>query len=339
MNLPLDLAAPVISRLKVMANMDIIERMHAQDGHINLEISGRIQDLRLASAPTNLGEKVTIRIMDPKNVLTGLHMLGLEDKQLDQINQLIYKPYGMILATGPVGSGKTTTLYSCLNKINVPEKNVMTVEDPVEYRLRGMNQMQVDHKRSYEFADGLKAMLRQDPNVIMVGEVRDAETARIAVRASLTGVLVFSTMHANDGPGTISTLYNHGIPGFLVSSSLIGVIAQRLVRKLCQKCKEAYAPDKELLRQMKVDPDQKVTFYRPVGCADCFNTGYYGRTGVYEIMLVEDELRDLIFRETTKEVIRQVAIDMGMQTMKVSCFNKAIQGVTSAEEYFRVVFI
>jgi len=340
-NLPVDLAAPIISRIKVMGNMDIIERMHAQDGHINLQIHGRTQDLRVASVPTCLGEKVSIRVMDPKNVLTGLHQLGLEDGQLDQINQLISKPYGMILATGPVGSGKTTTLYSCLNKVNIPQKNVLTIEDPVEYRLRGMNQMQVEHRRDFGFAEGLKAMLRHDPNVIMVGEIRGQETARIAVRASLTGVLVFSTMHANDGPGTISTLYNHGIPGFLVSNSLIGVIAQRLVRRLCQDCKEPYKPDKEMLRQMKIRnvDEEGLTFYRPVGCGKCFNTGYLGRTGVYEIMVVDDELRDLIFRETTKEIIRQVAIDMGMQTMKLSTFNKVKEGATSVDEYFRVVFI
>jgi len=339
MNLPLELASPIISRIKVMANMDIIDRMHAQDGHINLQIRGRTQDLRVASAPTCMGEKVTIRVMDPRNVLTGLHQLGLEDSQLDQINQLIAKPYGMLLATGPVGSGKTTTLYSCLNKVNTPEKNVMTIEDPVEYRLRGMNQMQVDHKRNYGFTEGLVAMLRQDPNIIMVGEIRGGETAKIAVRASLTGVLVFSTMHANDGPGTIATLYNHGIPGFLVSNSLVGVVAQRLVRRLCRDCKEPYKPEKELLRQMKVPPDDDVTFYRAVGCPACFNTGYIGRTGIYEIMIVDDELRDLIFRETTKEVIRQVAIDMGMQTLKQSCYNKVKQGITSVEEYFRVIFI
>ena len=339
MNLPLELASPIISRIKVMANMDIIDRMHAQDGHINLQIRGRTQDLRVASAPTCMGEKVTIRVMDPRNVLTGLHQLGLEDYQLDQINQLIAKPYGMLLATGPVGSGKTTTLYSCLNKVNIPEKNIITIEDPVEYRLRGMNQMQVDHKRNYGFTEGLVAMLRQDPNVIMVGEIRGGETAKIAVRASLTGVLVFSTMHANDGPGTIATLYNHGIPGFLVSNSLVGVVAQRLVRRLCQECKESYTPEKDLMRQMKVPPDDEVTFHRPVGCPECFNTGYIGRTGIYEIMLVDDELRDLIFRETTKEVIRQVAIDMGMQTLKQSCYNKVKTGITSVEEYFRVVFI
>jgi len=339
MNLPYELASPIISRIKVMANMDIIDRMHAQDGHINLQIRGRTQDLRVASAPTCMGEKVTIRIMDPTNVLTGLHQLGLEEYQLGQISQLISKPYGMILATGPVGSGKTTTLYSCLNKVNIPEKNVMTIEDPVEYRMRGMNQMQVDYKRQYGYTDGLKAMLRQDPNVIMVGEIRGGETAKIAVRAALTGVLVFSTMHANDGPGTIATLYNHGIPGFLVSNSLIGVIAQRLIRKLCQACKEPYTPEKELLRQMKVRPDEDVTFHRAVGCPVCFNTGYIGRTGIYEIMLVDDELRDLIFRETTKEVIRQVAIDLGMQTLKMSAYDKVKQGISSVEEYFRVIYI
>lgn len=341
MNLPIAQAPNVISRVKVMANMNIIDRLHPQDGHINTLVHGRYQDMRIATVPTSMGEKVTVRVMDPGNVLTGLNQLGFEDDQLEVIHKLIKKPHGLILATGPVGSGKTTTLYSCLNRVNVLEKNVMTIEDPVEYRLRGTNQIQVDYPRDLGFATGLRAMLRQDPNVVMVGEIRDNDTARTAVRASLTGVLVFSTMHANDAPGTVSTLFNNGVPGFLVANSLVGVVAQRLVRQVCSECKEEYTPEKEVLRQMKIRgiEDEGLTFVRGTGCDRCFHTGYRGRTGIYEIMEVDDEIKDLIFRQTTREVIRQVAIDMGMQTLQKSAFKKVAGGVTTAEEYFRVIFV
>ena len=341
MNLPIGQAPHIVSRIKVMANMNIVDRHHAQDGHISTMVRGRNQDLRVASVPTSLGEKVTIRIMDPTNVLTGLSQLGFDGAQLELMHGLIRKPYGLILATGPVGSGKTTTLYSCLNQVNVLEKNVMTIEDPVEYRLRGTNQIQVDPVRHFGFADGLKALLRQDPNIIMVGEIRDTDTAQTAVRASLTGVLVFSTMHANDAPGTVSTLFNHGVPGFLVANSLAGVVAQRLVRKVCAECMEEYRPDEEMLRQMKVrrvDPET-LTFARGRGCDACFHTGYRGRTGTFEVMEVDEEIKDLVFRQTTREVIRQVAIDMGMQTLKDSAFKKVCDRETTVEEYFRVVFV
>ncbi|MFH0963574.1 MAG: ATPase, T2SS/T4P/T4SS family [Planctomycetota bacterium] len=341
MNLPITQAPHVISRIKVMANMDIVDRLHPQDGHINTLVQGRYRDMRIASIPSSLGEKLTIRVMDPTNVLTGLTQLGFEDHQLEVMHKLIRKPYGLILATGPVGSGKTTTLYACLNHVNVLEKNVMTIEDPVEYRLRGTNQVQVDYKRNLGFAEGLRSMLRQDPNVIMVGEIRDNDTARTAVRASLTGVMVLSTMHANDAPGTVSTLFNHGIPGFLVANSLVGVVAQRLVRRICPDCVEEYKPDREMLRQMRIRgiEEGEFTFARGKGCARCFHTGYLGRTGVYEVMEVDEEIKDLIFRQTTREVIRQVAMDMGMQTLAKSAFNKVAQRVTTVEEFFRVVFM
>jgi len=341
MAIPPSLTSSIITRLKVMAVMDIVDRRHPQDGHINMQVMGRTQDMRVATIPTALGEKMTIRLLSESQVLTGLNQLGLEPEQLKLLNKLIHKPYGMILAVGPVGSGKTTTLYSSLNRVNILTSNVMTIEDPVEYRLRGTNQVQVDHKINLGFAEGLRAILRQDPNIIMVGEIRDADTAKIAVRAALTGTLVFSTMHSNEASAAVSTLYNYGIPGFLVATALIGVIAQRLLRKICPECKEEYKPDKELLKQMAVresDPDS-VRFYRGKRCPHCFQTGYIGRTGIFEIMYVDEVLQDLIFRQTTKEVIRQVALDMGMQTLKESAYHKVKEGITTAEEYFRVVFV
>jgi len=341
MNIPVSQGPAVVSRVKIMSDLDIINRMHPQDGHIKMKIKDNMQDMRVATIPTTLGEKVTIRLMSETNVLTGLGQLGLEPQQLKILDKLVAKPYGLLLATGPVGSGKTTTLYSCLNKVNILTKNVMTIEDPVEYKLMGTNQIQVNLRTNFDFAEGLRAMLRQDPNTIMVGEIRDGETAKIGVRAALTGVLVFSTMHANEASGVVSNLYNYGIPGFLVSNALIGVVSQRLVRKICENCKESYKPDKDLIKQMAL-PSREVEgleFSRGRGCAKCFRTGYLGRTGVYELMEVDEVIKDLIFRMTTKEVIRQVAIDMGMQTLKYSTFNKVKEGITTVEEYFRIVFI
>ena len=341
MNIPVTQGPAVVSRVKIMSDLDIINRMHPQDGHIKMQIKDEMQDMRVATIPTTLGEKVTIRLMSEANVLTGLSQLGLEPQQLKTIDKLIAKPYGLLLATGPVGSGKTTTLYSCLNKVNILAKNVMTIEDPVEYKLMGTNQIQVNLRINFDFAEGLRAMLRQDPNTIMVGEIRDGETAKIGVRAALTGVLVFSTMHANEASGVVSNLYNYGIPGFLVSNALIGVVSQRLVRRICENCKETYKPDKDLIKQMALPlrDIETLEFNRGKGCAKCFHTGYRGRTGVYEIMEIDEVIKDLIFRMTTKEVIRQVAIDMGMQTLKYSAFNKVKEGVTTVEEYFRIVFI
>jgi len=341
MNLPAATGVSVTSRLKVMANMDIIERRHEQDGHINMEISGNVQDLRVSTIPTMHGEKVTVRIMSEENVLTGLSQLGFVRTQLDQVQVMIARPYGMILAAGPVGSGKTTTLYACLNKVNVLTKNVMTIEEPVEYKLRGTNQSVVDRKREFDFARGLRAILRQDPDIVMVGEIRDDETAQIATRAALTGVLVFSTIHGADAPSTVTTLFNHGIPGFIVSTALAGIVAQRLVRKICPACRVPYKPDPEVLKQLRLPAGEReaedLVFYRGTGCPRCFHTGYSGRTGIFEVMLMDEQLRDLIFRQTTREVIRQVAIDNGMETLKQAAYEKVKEGITTVEELFRVV--
>jgi type IV pilus assembly protein PilB len=343
MSLPESLGTPVISRLKILANMNIIERRAPQDGHISRPLGDKTQEIRVASVPTGIGEKLVLRLMDEAQVLTGLNQLGLEPEQIDVLTDLIEKPYGMLLTVGPVGSGKTTTLYACLNQVNVLTKNVMTIEDPVEYKIRGVNQLQVNYATDFTFAKGLRAILRQDPDCIMVGEIRDDETAQIAIRAAMTGVLVFSTMHANDAPSTVGSLYNHNIPGFLISSALIGVVAQRLVRKTCPDCKVQYEPDSSLFKQLGISDDeaQQVDgkLWRGVGCAKCFHTGYLGRTGVFEIMEMSEEIRDLIFRQTTKEVIRTVAIDLGMQTLKESTKNKVLDGITTAEEMFRVIYV
>ncbi len=334
-------ALAVVSRIKVLANMDIVERRHGQDGRISVTIGDHEHDVRVGTVPTTLGEKVAIRIMTTRSLFSDLEQLGLDPKQMELVSRFIARPYGMILTAGPVGSGKTTTLYSALTRINRRHDNVMTIEDPVEHRIPGTNQIQVNTRVDFSFAEGLRAMLRQDPDTIMVGEIRDNETAKIAVWAALTGVLVLSSIHANDAPSTVTTLLNFDIPGFLIANGLVGIIAQRLIRKICPHCKEAYSAPDDLLKQMGADIKKLkgATFYKGKGCPECFHTGYAGRTGIYEVMETNEEIKDLIFRQTTREVIRQVAIDTGMQTLKQSAINKVVEGVTTVDEYFRVVYI
>lgn len=341
MNVVPSTALALVSRVKVMANMDIVERRHSQDGRITLEIGEDAHDARISTLPTTMGEKIAIRIMTKHLSASELPGLGLEPSQIKMVERFIARPYGMILASGPVGSGKTTTLYSCLSKINRRADNVMTIEDPVEYRIHGANQVQVNSKVDFSFADGLRAMLRQDPDTMMVGEIRDNETAKVAVWAALTGVLVLSSLHASDAPASVSTLLNFEIPGFLISNSLVGVIAQRLVRRVCPFCTEQYKPEPELLKQMGVNPGKygDAMFTRGKGCHQCLHTGYSGRVGIYEIMETNDEIKDLIFRQTTREVLRQVAVDTGMQTLKTSALNKVVDGTTTVEEYFRVIYV
>ncbi len=334
-------ALALVSRLKVLANMDIVERRHAQDGRLSVTLFGNEHDMRLATVPTTMGEKVAVRVMTTRATFSNLKELGLADDQMQLVEGFIERPYGMILATGPVGCGKTTTLYSALMNINERSDNVMTIEDPVEYRIIGTNQVQVNSRVDFSFAEGLRAMLRQDPDTIMVGEIRDNETAKIAVWAALTGVLVLSTIHSNDAPSTVTTLFNFDIPGFLISNSLIGIVSQRLIRKICPHCIEKYKPDTDLLKQMGVDAKKykDAEFNRAKGCAECFHTGHSGRTGVFEVMDCNEEIKDLIFRQTTREVIRQVARDTGMKTLKESALEKVRAGTTTVEEYFRVVYV
>jgi type IV pilus assembly protein PilB len=339
MGLPHELVPEVISRLKVIAGMDITQHRHAQEGHFVHRMNEVEIDLRLATAPTVLGEKFAIRLLSEKNVLKGVAQLGMEPHHIELVELLMARPYGMVLATGPVGAGKTTTLYAPLNEVNILSKNVMTIEDPVEYQLRGVNQMQVNSSAGFSFVAGLRAILRQDPNIIMVGEIRDEETAMTAVKAAMTGVLVLSTLHANNAPGAIGSLVGLNVPRFLVSNALIGVLAQRLVRKICPHCKEGYQPSKDVLEQLRVpEPLREKAFYRGRGCDRCFHTGYFGRTGVFEVLAMNDELREAIFRGESHNELRRLALKGGMQTLSISALNKVLDGTTSAEEFLRVIF-
>jgi len=332
-------ATPVISRIKVMSNLNIVERRHSQDGRITIQHLNRPRDLRVATFPTALGEKIVIRIHEVLTDGDGFERLGLSPTQSDQMGKMISKPYGAVLVAGPVGSGKTSTLYNFLGKVNSPSRNVMTIEDPIEHRIAGVNQTQVDVRGDMKFSDGLRAMLRQDPDVIMIGEIRDDETARIGIRASLTGVLVFSTIHASDSPSTIGNLYNFGIPGYQLSNSLLGIISQRLIRKICPYCRVTYQADAKIMAALDLNPDEHegLMLHRGLGCAACFQTGYLGRTGIFEIMEVGEEIRELIFQQIPKDVLRRVAVDMGMQTLKSSAVDKILDGTTTVEEAYRIV--
>ncbi len=337
LDLEANIAVPVVSRLKIMSNLNIVDRRHSQDGRISIHHANRPRDLRVATCPTAWGEKIVVRIHDVLDTTQGFGHLGLSTTQVEQLERLVAQPYGAILVAGPVGSGKTTTLYTCLAKVNSPSRNVMTIEDPIENRIPGANQTQVD--RELRFSDGLRGMLRQDPDVIMIGEIRDDETAKIGIRAAVTGVLVFSSIHASDSSTTIGNLYNFGIAGYLLSNSLLGVVAQRLIRKICPYCRVSYCADAKVLAALELDPaeHENLVLHRGLGCPACFHTGYLGRTGIYEIMEVGDEIRDLIFQQIPKEILRRVTIDLGMQTLKRSAVDKIIQGITTVEEAYRVV--
>lgn len=332
-------SAAVVSRIKVASDLNIVERRHPQDGRMRVLHAERPRDLRISTIPTTLGEKIVVRVHEAITESLGFDQLGQEPQQVAQLSKLIEKPYGAVLVGGPVGAGKTTTLYSCLQRVNVPTRNVMTIEDPIEYRLAGVNQVQVDNRIDLSFGDGLRAILRQDPDILMIGEIRDEETAQIGIRGALTGVLVFSTIHASDAASTIGSLYNYGVPGYLLSASLQGVISQRLVRKICPYCRINYTADETVLSALDLDLDQYSghNIQRGLGCRACFQTGYLGRTGIFEIMEIGEELRELILRQTPKDVLRQVAVDLGMQTLKRSAVDKVLEGTTTVEEVFRVV--
>jgi type IV pilus assembly protein PilB len=333
------MATAMISRLKVMASLNIVERRHSQDGRISIMHHNRPRDLRLATFPTIYGEKIVIRIHEVLTAVIGFGHLGMNPEQAEVLDHLIAQPYGAVLVAGPVGAGKTSTLYNCLERINSPLRNVMTIEDPIEHRMPGVNQTQVNTHGDMGFSEGLRSMLRQDPDVIMIGEIRDEETARIGIRAALTGVLVFSTLHGSDAPSTISNLYNFGIPGYQLSSSLLAIVSQRLVRKICPYCRVTYAADEKVLLGMDLDPDEhhELRLHRGLGCPACFQTGFMGRTGIFEIMVVGEELRDLIFQQIPKDVLRRVAVDLGMRTLKQSAVDKILDGTTTVEEVYRVV--
>ncbi len=334
-------ATSLVSRLKVMSNLNIVERRHSQDGRIQYRYKDQPRDLRVATLPTMLGEKIVVRIHEAMNQDYGFDLLGLNASQAEQLSSICAKPYGAVLVAGPVGAGKTTTLYSCLSRVNVPTRNVMTIEDPIERRLAGVNQLQVDAKAGLDFGSGLKAMLRQDPDVIMIGEIRDEETAHIGIRAALTGVLVFSTIHASDAPSTLGNLYDFKIPGYMLSNTLLAVISQRLLRKICPYCKIQYEADEATLATLGLDRDEHkgAMLSRGEGCPSCFQTGYLGRSGIFEILEVNETLRELIFQQIPKDVLSRVASDLGMRTLKQNAVDKVLEGATTPEEVFRVVSV
>ncbi len=336
---PKSIEPSLISRVKVMADMDITERRRPQDGHISLKINQREYDLRVASTSTITGEKIVIRILDKSGMLFSLNELGMTGNELETFNSLVKRPYGIILVTGPTGSGKTTTLYAVLSQLDTLSNNIITIEDPVEYKLSGINQVQVNPVANITFATGLRSMLRQDPDIIMVGEIRDLETATIAIHAALTGHLVLSTLHTNDAPSAITRLLDMGVEPFLISSALIGVVAQRLVRRICPECKEEYSPQEEVLKDLGLEHHKaKMTFYRGRGCQHCLQTAYRGRTGVFEIMKVSDKIRDLITRKEPVKNIKETAVAEGMVTLRKAALDKVVNGFTTPEEIKRVIF-
>jgi type IV pilus assembly protein PilB len=340
MHSPKNIQNGLISRLKIMADLNIAERRVPQDGRMSIKVGMKVLDIRLATLPTVFGEKVVLRILDKSHGLLQLSDLGFQEEAFKRYQQAFRKPYGTILATGPTGSGKSTTLYATLNILNDIDRNIITVEDPVEYRLAGVNQMQVNPKAGLTFASALRSILRADPDVVLIGEIRDRETAMIAVEAALTGHLVLSTLHTNDAPAAITRLTEMEVETFLVASALDCVVAQRLARVLCERCKEAFAPEpKELLESGL--PEWRVQevkeLFRPVGCSACANTGYRGRMGLYEVMSVSEEIERLTVERASSDQIRAVAIEQGMLTLRGDGLEKAIRGSTSLQEIARVV--
>ncbi len=338
-NPPKYLQPAVISRIKILANMDIAETRAPQDGRFNVKVEGKDIDIRVSVFPTVNGENVVLRLLDKTTALFSLSQLGFSTETLKRYEALIRSPYGIILVTGPTGSGKTTTLYSSLNIINSPEKNIITIEDPVEYQLPLIRQSQVNPKANLTFASGLRSILRQDPDIIMVGEIRDVETAEISVQAALTGHLVFSTLHTNDATGALSRLTDMGVEAFLISSSVAGILAQRLVRKICENCKEPHKPPPEILKKLEFKGNAPSTFYKGKGCKKCKSTGYKGRIGIFELLLMNDKIRDLVVKQASSSEIKQEAVKEGMVTMMEDGLEKVRNGVTTLEEVLQVTQI
>ncbi|HEY0987668.1 MAG TPA: type II secretion system ATPase GspE [Kofleriaceae bacterium] len=347
---PKKFQASITARVKIMAGLNIAEKRLPQDGRIRRKMAGKDVDMRVASAPTAGGERITIRLLDRSSVLLGLADIGFADDHLATIRGIIKRPHGILLVTGPTGSGKTTTLYACLSEINAPDINILTVEDPVEYQLEGISQTQVNSKIDLTFASGLRSFLRHDPDVIMVGEIRDRETAEVAITASLTGHLVFSTVHTNDAAGGITRLIDMGIEPFLVASSLVGLLAQRLVRRPCYECARPVRPSEEILRELGLDPMKffagrysfpsvkglhpppQGTVYEPVGCPACNELGYRGRTGIYELLMVSEQVRRLCLDKADAGSIRNAAIEHGMVSLRFDGARKVVLGMTTPEE-------
>ncbi|MBP2641598.1 MAG: epsE [Firmicutes bacterium] len=337
---PRNIHLAIISRIKIMSEMDISEKRKPQDGRFQVKENGHEIDIRVATLPTILGEKIVMRILDKKAIAFDIKELGFTKDNLQRYSRLYKQPHGLILVTGPTGSGKTTTLYSTLMQVNSPAKNMITIEEPIEYRLDGVNQVQVNGKVGLTFANGLRSILRQDPNVIMVGEIRDKETADIAVRSALTGHMVFSTLHTNDAVGAIIRLLDMGIEPFLAASALLGVVAQRLARKLCLDCREAYAIEARSLdgQFLSLQGEQSVEAYRAMGCPYCNYTGYHGRIAIQEVLVITPAIRDAVNRRLPEHAVSKLAMKEGMQTMLQDGIAKILAGDTSIEEIMRVAY-
>jgi general secretion pathway protein E len=335
---PKHIQSTLISRVKIMARLNIAEKRLPQDGRIEIKIGDKNVDIRVSTLPTAFGERVVLRLLDKSNVLIRLSSLGMSEERLNTFNRLIKSSHGIILVTGPTGSGKTTTLYGALSTINNPDINIITIEDPIEYQIEGIGQIQVNPKIDLTFANGLRSIVRQDPDVILVGEIRDLETAEIAIQAALTGHLVFSTLHTNDAASAVTRLIDMGIEPFLVTSSVMAILAQRLVRTVCNECKAAYSPDEESLLNIGISPEMHVghEIYRGEGCDHCINTGYKGRTGIFEMMLLDNELKNLILKTSDSNTLKQLAVERGMTTLREDGAQKVLNGITTIEEVLRV---
>ncbi len=335
--LPKKFHAMVASRIKIMANLDVSEKRLPQDGRFEYKSDGKTVDLRISILPTVKGEKVVMRILDKAGFILDIAKMGFSPKVAEKWNELIHRSQGLLLITGPTGSGKTSTLYASLNEINTPDKNIITVENPVEYNFPLINQVQVNEKAGLTFAAGLRSILRQDPDVVMIGEIRDQESAEIAIRAALTGHLVLSTLHTNDAPSAVTRLIDMGIEPFLVASSLLGIMGQRLVRRICAVCKQEIALSPEEQQSLRL-PEKfgKTRFFKGKGCRECHGTGYQGRVGIHELLVVDPEIRRAVVKESSDEVIRDLAIRHGMDTMRVDGLRKAALGLTTVEEVLRV---
>jgi type IV pilus assembly protein PilB len=336
LRVPHSVSGAIVSRVKVLANMDIGERVRPQDGRLLLSFGGREYDVRVATVGAAFGERLTLRLLNTRQVLLGLDRLGLDDDQRRILEGLLQRPHGMVLVTGPTGSGKTTTLYAALSRINDRTRNIMTVEDPVEYRLPGITQIPVREKMGITFEAGLRSILRHDPDVVMVGEVRDRQTASVAVHAALTGHLVLTTLHTNDAASSLVRMLDLGVEPFLLASAVVAAVGQRLVRLLCRRCKRPGPPSPEDLRALGV-PEPPAVVYRPAGCSECGGTGYRGRTGVFEILVVDHTVRDLVLRRSPATALAEAARGAGMRTLRESAARKVLEGLTSVEEFRRVL--
>lgn len=334
---PKKLESAIISRVKIMSKMDIAETRTPQDGRFQVQVGNRDVEFRVSTFPTIYGENVVIRILNPQETMMKIGDVGLSDTLIPKFQEVLAKPHGMTVVTGPTGSGKTTTLYASLNELNTPDKNILTIEDPVEFRLEYIRQAQVNVKAGLTFAAGLRAMLRQDPDIIMIGEIRDLETAEIAVQSAMTGHMVLSTMHTNDAPSAVVRLIDLGIEPFLISSSVAGVIAQRLVRKICSKCKERVPPD-DVTIEFKNIPPEKVVLYHGTGCLNCKKSGYLGRIGIFELLILDEEMKRMVIERQGSFEIKRYAVSQGMRTIREDGLIKALKGITSLEEIKRVSF-